>query len=252
MSENDNAVTTVATGVKFGDLCANKSRDTAYGIQFDGAHALYSFTKDKGWAGTQLLSSLGSGLSGKICGCALDDDEKELYFYCTNGAFGKIDLDTYAVTIIKEKIGDLGSVNDNWCFMAYDKFNDWFYVTSPRKAQLFKVTKDGQAEVYAGTTDGYRDGLRTEAQFSVLTGVAVDDNGGIYLTDTKNGLLRYLKGDYVTTVAGIQGKSNNVGPLDGKPKEAIIRWGYTMDFDSNGTLYFVECNAGTIRKYVNQ
>lgn len=250
ISETDNIVTTVSTGVKFGSPCATKDKKKAYAIQYDGSHSLYVFTKEKAWMPTKLISTLGEQVKGRVCGCALTQDEKELYFCDTYGMFGKVDLETFNVEILNEKIGDMGGLTGNWCFMAYNKIDNSFYITAQMKHLLYRVTTDGKkSEVYAGGTRGYRGGYREEAMFATLTGIAIDDTGGIYLLDTNNGLIRYLKDDYVTDIAGVQGK---IEVKDGSPHEARIKWGYDLDLAADGTLYFVESNAGMLRKFINQ
>ncbi|MCS2383389.1 hypothetical protein ACMSDS_06420 [Bacteroides thetaiotaomicron] len=93
------------------------------------------------------------------------------------------------------------------------------------------------------------DGNREDAMMSTVTGLAVDDSGVLYFLDTGNGLLRKLEDGIVSTVAGRKG---NLAVVDGKPLESSLKWPYDLGFDSNGSLYFVECNAGMVRKFTIQ
>lgn len=90
------------------------------------------------------------------------------------------------------------------------------------------------------------DGNREDAMMSTVTGLAVDDSGVLYFLDTGNGLLRKLEDGIVSTVAGRKG---NLAVVDGKPLESSLKWPYDLGFDSNGSLYFVECNAGISEIY---
>lgn len=249
VSEKENTVTTISTGIKFGAPCATKDRKTAYTIQYDTPHAIYSLSQDNAWQMKKLLRKLDDKVKGKVGDCALSDDERFLYFCDTYGMFGRVDLETYEVEILNEKIGNMGN-SGSYCFIVRDAKNDCFYVTAQYAYKVFKVSTDGKTvEDYIGGLQGYKEGKREEAQFSTLGGIALDESGALYLSDTGNGRIRCLKDGYVTTVAGT-GDTSKV--FDGKPLEASIKWIYDLDFGQDGTLYFVECNAGMVRKFVNQ
>lgn len=250
VSEKENTVITISTGIKFGSPCATKDREKAYAIQYDGVHSLYVFTRAKGWQSTKLLSTLGDQIKGRVAGCALDDNDRFLYFCDTNGMFAKIDLETYEVIVLNESIGDMGGTN-TWCFIERDKFNDCYYVTAQQRFKVYKVSPDGkEVETYLGEGgQGWRDGKREDALFNTLTGLTIDNDGVLYLVDTGNGVIRSLKDDIVTTIAGRHGV---LDILDGKPLEAKLAWPYEIDVDSQGSLYFIECNRGLIRKFTIQ
>jgi len=64
--------------------------------------------------------------------------------------------------------------------------------------------KNYVAVTYAGDTAGFRNGLDTNALFYAPTGIAVDDNGNIYVADTYNNAIRkiFVSNDSVITLAG--------------------------------------------------
>lgn len=248
VSEKENTVTTLLTGIKLGAPCATKDRNTAYAIQYDAPHAVYTLSRENAWQPKKIVRKLDDKIKGKVGDCALSDDERSLYFCDTNGVFGKIDLTTYEVEILNDKIGNMGG--QGYFFIIRDAKNDCFYITAQYAYKVFKVSTDGKTvEDYVGGSQGYKEGKREEAQFSTLGGIALDATGALYLSDTGNGRIRCLKDGYVTTVAGT-GDVSSV--IDGKPLEANIKWIYDLDFGLEGTLYFVECNAGMVRKFVNQ
>ncbi len=61
------------------------------------------------------------------------------------------------------------------------------------------------AEGYVESAGNYKDGKLTEAQFNEPSGLALDEKGNLYVSDTGNHLIRYidLQAQTVTTVAGM-------------------------------------------------
>ena len=83
-----------------------------------------------------------------------------------------------------------------------------------------KIAPDGQVTALAGTGEpGYRDGPALNAQFDVPIGVAVDENGNVYVVDSGAHRIRRISPEgVVSTVAGsgvaAQTISRPVGPQD--------------------------------------
>lgn len=250
VSEKENRVTTVCSGVKFGGFGVTKNREMAYAIQYDGTHAVYAFSRAKGWQMSKVLNTLGTEVTGRVGDCVLSDDDQYLYFCDTSGKFGRIDLQSLEVEILNAGLGNLGGLT-SWCFITRDKVHDCFYVSANLSNKILRISTDGkQFEDYIGNgTSGFMDGNREDAMMSTVTGLAVDDSGVLYFLDTGNGLLRKLEDDVVSTVAGRKG---NLAVVDGKPLEASLKWPYDLGFDLSGSLYFVECNAGMVRKFTIQ
>jgi DNA-binding beta-propeller fold protein YncE len=77
-----------------------------------------------------------------------------------------------------------------------------------------KVTPQGQLSTLAGgcTKGGYQNGERDIAQFNHPTGVAIDGDGNVLVTDTNNHRIRIITppGD-VSTLAGTVEKGHNDG-----------------------------------------
>ncbi len=66
--------------------------------------------------------------------------------------------------------------------------------------RILKIT-EGQAEVVAGNgTAGNVDGAAAQAQFLGPQGVAVSDDGTIYVSDTGNSAVKKIQNGMVTTV----------------------------------------------------
>lgn len=94
---------------------------------------------------------------------------------------------------------------------------------------------DGDA-AYEG---GYLDGVAAEAQFASPQGLAVLENGSVYIADTGNGAVRLLKDGAVTTVAMADGTST--WPVS--PRSLLIAGGMVYVGDVFARLIFA---CGTV------
>lgn len=121
-----------------------------------------------------------------------------------------------------------------------------------------KITPDGVVTTFAGTsgTVGHADGAGAQARFNFYhqSGIAIDKNDNLYVTDVGNHLVRKVTpAGQVTTIAGQAGVMGN---KDGRGPAALLRFCYNefgcsapgMAVDSGGTLYFVEAGNRKIRK----
>jgi PKD repeat protein len=141
--------------------------------------------------------------------------------------------------------------------------------TSARLDQPFAVAVDGRGDVFiadagnnrirkvsggtittvAGTgTAGFSGdgGQATRAQLARPSGVAVDDQGDLYIADTGNYRIRKVSGGVITTVAGT-GASGSTG--DGSPAtSARIGTVYSLEVDRMGSVYLADFSNNRIRK----
>ena len=75
------------------------------------------------------------------------------------------------------------------------------YVAETENHRILRVTKKGTVAVFAGSgEEGYLDGSAKEAQFSSPMGLAVDDQGRVYVADTVNGAVRRIADGQVDTL----------------------------------------------------
>lgn len=121
------------------------------------------------------------------------------------------------------------------------------YVTDKLNATLRKITPSGEVSTVAGAPGqaGHQDGLGAQARFEGPTGIAVDDQGTIYVTDG-NGAIRKMTSDgNVTTVAGMAGQT---GFTDGKGPVARFNHPYGLAVDAAGNLFIADCFNAAIRK----
>ncbi|CAN1131111.1 hypothetical protein LINPERHAP2_LOCUS6211 [Linum perenne] len=85
-------------------------------------------------------------------------------------------------------------------------------------------------KLVAGSADGYSgyvDGKPGEAKMNNPKGVAVDDQGNIYVADTMNNAIRKISDSGVTTIAGGKRMNGGDGHVDGASEDAK----FSSDFD---------------------
>lgn len=250
ISVNDNKVTTVHPGFKGGKPAVTKDKQTVYDIGWDGTHTVYAYTKSAGWSPTR-IGQLGTIFSGKIAAAALDGTEEWLYFLDTNKNFGRFNVKTQAVELIKtlDLTGNLGATPGPYLIYYFVDGN--FYMSDQNLASVYKITPEGNCEWFCGsaTQKVVQDGLREEAYFAQPNGMTVDEDGNFYIVDGFNGYcLRKLNiaDGYVSTVAG-QVKVS--GQIDGTPLEATFNYPYDICYDGEGGFWIAEGWGCAVRKY---
>lgn len=113
--------------------------------------------------------------------------------------------------------------------LAADK-NGTIYVADTGNHCIRKITKSGATSLVAGVpgNGGLQDGACQEALFLEPEGIAVADDGTIYVADTGNQRIRKISGGQVTTIAGgstgtyLDTEYRQPGYRDGKGTEAMF------------------------------
>ena len=246
----DNKVTTVHPGFKGGKPAVTKDKQRVYSIGWEGTHTVYVYMKASGWAPTR-IGQLGSTFSGKIGAVALDETEEWLYFVDSNKNFGRFNVKTQEVTLIKqlELSGSLGT--NPGPYLIYYFVDSNFYMSDQNLSSVYKITPDGECEWFCGsaTQKTVQDGLREEALFAQPNGMTVDEDGNFYIVDGFKGYclrkLDILDG-YVSTVAG---QVDVASQIDGTPLEATFNYPYDICYDGEGGYWIAEAWGKAIRKY---
>ncbi|KYG72216.1 hypothetical protein MB14_09250 [Roseivirga ehrenbergii] len=116
--------------------------------------------------------------------------------------------------------------------------NDNIYVTDQSNYRVRKISPEGVVSTIAGNGEaGYVDGDGAIAQFSQLTGIIVDLNGDIYVSDYDNHRIRKISPQgMVSTLAG----SSTRSVIDGLGAEAAFYSPAGMAVDENFNIYITD------------
>ena len=138
------------------------------------------------------------------------------------------------------------------------RFNYPFDVKIDASGNLFVADKDnhlirkislGVVSLYAGSSVGHADGAWYQVRFRQPSGLAIDSNGNVFVSDTGNRVIRKIDVDrFVTTISGtiISGYSIR-GYADGALSESLFTEPRGIHIDNNGTLYVADWDSSTIR-----
>lgn len=127
--------------------------------------------------------------------------------------------------------------------------------TGTAREQIVRITLDGEVSLVAGTPKqgGYRDGPADTALFTLVSGLAMDQEGRIYATEavslrTRGGnqLIRVVSPDgEVSTLAG---QRFVTGYADGPVEEAKFHHPVDIEVDPAGNLYIADSLNHCIRR----
>ncbi|WP_371868791.1 gluconolaconase [Pseudoduganella ginsengisoli] len=111
--------------------------------------------------------------------------------------------------------------------------------------RILRITPDGMVTVVAGGVEGFADGAGTQARFNTPSGLAIDQQGNLYVADTGNHAIRKITPDgAVTTLAG----SGVAGTADGIGKAAQFNGPVGLAVDGDGAVYVADTYNDMIRK----
>lgn len=174
-----------------------------------------------------------------------DSDDDALSFSAVGELPDWLSLDTKAVGVISDHIGDGSSVTlASPTGLTIDSKGN-FYIALLFGECIKKVTPEGEISVFAGTgLAGYVDGDASSAQFHGPIDVAVDKNDTLYVADYYNHAIRKIAPDgAVTTLAG--GDSGNV---DGIGIEAKFNRPTCIAIDNDCNLFVTDYYNHCIKK----
>lgn len=124
---------------------------------------------------------------------------------------------------------------------------DNIYISDSGNNVIRKI-QNGRSYTFAGTgQEGYIDGKANKAKFNLPTGIAIDKEENIYVTDTLNHVIRRIdKNGNVSTFAGIKKEYGSY--KDGDLKEAMFNEPSDIIIDKNGIMYVADSGNQKIRK----
>ncbi len=123
--------------------------------------------------------------------------------------------------------------------------NDNIYVVDYKNNRIRKIMPNGEVTTLAGSSLGYKEGKGSQAKFNRPFGIAVDENGVVYVADTYNFRIRkIMPNGEVTTLAGngIQGYKDQEGTL------AEFDECTSMTIGIDGNIYVSDALNQRIRK----
>jgi sugar lactone lactonase YvrE len=134
--------------------------------------------------------------------------------------------------------------------LALDAAGDLYFVDGENQRIRKIDAATGIISLVAGDGDRGYDGdggPATSAELCQPTGVALDGDGNVYITDAVNSRIRKVDAStgIITTFAGdgVEGNSGDGGPAT----NAEVYWPYGVILDSNGNLYFSDIVASRVR-----
>ncbi|MFE5934257.1 RICIN domain-containing protein [Streptomyces sp. NPDC056470] len=124
------------------------------------------------------------------------------------------------------------------------------YFSDHNNSRVRRITADGQISTVAGTgIAGYQgvDGPAVSAQLNCPCGVAVDDEGNVFIADADNHRVRRITADgTISTVAGTG--TAGFGGDGGFATAAQLNRPLGVAVDSMGVLYVAECDNHRVRR----
>lgn len=247
VSVPENKIVTIQNGFRGSKPAVKKDKSVVYAMGQNSPHVIYQYTKSLGWTPMR-IGQLGPS-NAYISSCALNETEEWLYFVDNTTKFGRYNLQTQTIEIIKDK---LDGVVTGSLFIVYHPLHDCFYMTSEAGNSVYKLLKDGTVSLFSGSNQASSvDGSIAEARYYNPRGLTVDEDGNIYIVQSyhNNFLVRkiIIKQDYVSTIAGVLGAGES--QKDGKPLESTFHWPIDIDYDGEGGFWICEDWGHAVRKY---
>jgi len=122
------------------------------------------------------------------------------------------------------------------------------YVADTFNHTIRKIDTAAVVSTVAGVAGlaGNADGIGAVARFNYPSGLAMDSDGNLYITDSANNTIRKMTpGGVVTTLGGMPGIT---GSADGQGSVARFYYPAGIALDSAGNLYVADYFPSTIRK----
>jgi uncharacterized protein (TIGR03437 family) len=129
--------------------------------------------------------------------------------------------------------------------------NGEIYFCDRSDALIYRVSPDGKLSIVAGngvrgfSGDG---GPALDASLYFPGGLALDQDGNLFISDTTNFRIRRVSPD--GTIATVAGNGNRDSTGDGGPAiqaSLVSPWGLAVD--QAGSVYVADCDAGRVRRF---
>lgn len=128
--------------------------------------------------------------------------------------------------------------------LVFDPSGNLIVADGGENNRLRKISPDGQVSTLAGGAEGYLDGSSATARFNTPSGLALDQDGNIYVADTGNNVIRKVTPQgMVSTLAG----NGQAGYRDGKASAAQFNGPLGVAVDQTGKVYVADTYNDRIR-----
>lgn len=117
------------------------------------------------------------------------------------------------------------------------------FVVDRNNYKIRKVTPNGVVTTFAGSTAGVEDGAGATAKFSMLSSIAIDGAGNLFVSDDLR-VRKITPAGVVSTFAG----STAFGDVDGTGTDARFGNVAGIAINSNGVLYVCDAGNNKIKK----
>ena len=122
------------------------------------------------------------------------------------------------------------------------------WVADSRNHRIRRIAPNGRVSTEAGSGDpggagGRADGPAAQAQFRYPSGIAVGQDGAVYVADTGNHRVCLLRDGQVTTLAG-----GAEGRADGKGAQSRFRFPAALALDDAGVLWVADIGNHVARR----
>jgi hypothetical protein len=141
---------------------------------------------------------------------------------------------------------DTAESNSQFNFSIAADASGNLYISSDSCRLVKKIDPAGKASIFAGAgTDGFTDGIGTSAQFSLISGLACDREGNLWVADNRNYAIRRVSPDgTVKTIAGL----GTMGFAEGDSSQAMFKTLTGLTVDKNGTVFILDAGNHRVRK----
>lgn len=217
------------------DGTTNSARfNSPYSIAADGANNLY--VADYANHKIRLITS--AGVVTTFAGSGSSGD--------TNNAPSGYDKTLNALTSV--------TFNNPWS-IAVDKKESILYISEYGNNKIKSLTIAGKLLIFAGSgegtsTSGSTDGVDLYSKFNAPHGIAVSDNGIVYVSDSQNHTIRKIANTVgqVDVFAGPAAGTSTSGSTNGVVSVATFNGLANAAFDQNGNMYVVDKTNRCVRK----
>ena len=119
------------------------------------------------------------------------------------------------------------------------------YVADSGNHKVRRITPQGVVTTFAGTgLPGHANGAATQAQFHRPQGIAISEDGALYIADTANHVIRHIVNGAVTTIAG----TGYAGAVDGAAANATFHQPVGLALDPAGDLLIADSHNHKVRR----